>query len=413
MKRTTTVIIGAGQSGLAMSYELTARGVDHLILERGKIANSWRTERWDSLRLLTPNWMNGLSGADYRGQDHDGYMSVSDLIERLDRYADAISAPVVDETTVLGVTRAGVGFLVWTDQMLIECESVVVATGAASKASRPRFAGALPGGIADFTPLDYKRPGDLPPGNVLVVGASASGTQIARELQESGRQVTLAVGEHVRVPRSYRDADVLTWMEITGRWSTRYDEVDDLARQRRVPSFQLAGLAGDNPLDLNALQEIGIELVGRMAALQDGQAIFSGALNNACTAADLKLDRLLNGFDDWVRESGMEPLMAPSYRLPRTRIPKAPRLSIDLKREGFGAVIWATGYRPDHRWINLPVFDRKGNIQHDGGVVAAGLYVMGLPFLRRRKSTFIDGASEDASELAMHLENYLRRKQAT
>ncbi len=403
MKKVTTVIIGAGQSGLAMSKELAARSVDHVILERGKIANSWRRERWDSLRLLTPNWMNGLPGAPYRGSDHDGYMPVGDLIARLDSFAGSLGAPIMTETSVLGVAISWAGYRVQTDQGAIDCENIIVATGAATLASRPGFASEMPAGIAQFTPLDYKRPGDLPPGRVLVVGASASGTQIAREIHLSGRDVTLAVGEHVRVPRTYRDADILMWMEMTGRWSERYDEVDDLDRQRAIPSLQLTGQDGENPLELNALQDIGIEIVGRMAGVRSGTAMFSGSLANACAAADLKLDRLLNGFDEWVRERGMDDLIDHPYRLTRTRMPQAPRLSIDLEREGFGAVVWATGYRPDHSWITLPVFDRKGRLVHDGGVVRTGLYVMGLPFLRRRKSTFIDGVGDDAHDLSNHL----------
>ncbi|SLN31646.1 putative oxidoreductase CzcO [Roseovarius litorisediminis] len=409
MKRTTTVIVGAGQSGLAMSRELAARGVDHVILERGKVANSWRTERWESLRLLTPNWMNGLPGAMYAGHDRDGYMSVAELIIRFKNYARATNAPVMTETSVLRIAPFLKGYRVQTDQGAIDCECVVVATGAATLASRPGFAADLPGDIAQFTPLDYKRPGDLPPGKILVVGASASGTQIAREIQSSGREVTLAVGEHVRVPRIFRDADILTWMKITGRWSERFDQVEDLDRQRRLPSLQLTGEARGNPLDLNALQDIGIELVGRMVAIRDGAALFSGSLSNVCAAADLKMDRLLNGFDTWATEAGLQPFVDPSYKLPRTRIPTAPRLSIDLVREGFGAVVWATGFRPDHSWIDLPVFDRKGHIQHQGGVVCRGLYVMGLPFLRRRKSTFIDGAGDDARDLTTHLVDSCRQ----
>ena len=219
MQRTTTVIIGAGQSGLAMSNAVAARSVDHLILERGKIANSWRTERWDSLRLLTPNWMNGLPGAPYEGGDHDGFMDCAELIGRFEKAAVAIKAPVMTETSVISVTPHWSGYLVQTDQGAISCTSVVLATGATAHANRPAFADALPQGVRQLTPLDYRNPNDLGAGKVLVVGASSSGAQIAREIQLSGRDVLLSVGEHVRVPRSYRDADILMWMELTGRWS--------------------------------------------------------------------------------------------------------------------------------------------------------------------------------------------------
>jgi putative flavoprotein involved in K+ transport len=199
-------------------------------------------------------------------------------------------------------------------------------------------------------------------------------------------------------------------MELTGRWSDGYKAVEDLDRQRRLPSLQLTG--GDDAIDLNALQDIGIELVGRMAGLSDGRAQFSGSLTNMCALADLKMDRLLTMFDDWAGSTGLDPFMDPAHRPDRTRIPAAPRLSIDLERDGYGAVIWATGYRPDHSWIYLPVFDAKGQIRHDGGVVAPGLYVMGLPFLRRRKSTFIDGAADDAADLAAHMVGKLAQKLA-
>lgn len=402
MKRINTVIIGAGQSGLAMSKELTRCSVDHVILERGKIANSWRTERWDSLRLLTPNWMNGLPGAAYVGRDPEGFMTCDELVLQFDRSAATINAPVQTETTVLNVSPEFDGYRVATDQGTFSCDNLVVATGATTQASRPAFARDLPGDIAQVTPLDYKRPSDLPPGKVLVVGASASGAQIARELQLSGRDVTLSVGEHVRAPRHYRDADLFAWMEITGRWSEGYETVEDLDRHRRLPSLQLTGSSGD-PIDLNALQDIGVELVGRMAGLRDGEALFSGSLANMCALADLKMDRLLEGFDEWAVAAELDMFMDPPHRAERTRVPSAPRLSIDLVRERFGSVVWATGYRPDHSWLHLPVFDRKGRIIHDGGVVADGLYVMGLPFLRRRKSTFIDGAADDAADLAAHL----------
>ena len=403
MQRTTTVIIGAGQSGLAMSKALAARNVDHLILERGKVANSWRTERWDSLRLLTPNWMNGLPGAPYDGADSEGYMDCAELIGRFERAARTINAPVMAETSVLSVSPHWDGYLVQTDQGAISCKSVVLATGATNCANLPVFASYLPASIAQLSPLDYRNPAALAPGKVLVVGASSSGAQIAREIQMSGRDVILSVGEHVRVPRTYRDADVLMWMDLTGRWSESYATVEDLDRQRRLPSLQLAGGTQDATIDLNALQDIGIELVGRMAGVNGQTGYFSGALANHCALADLKMTRLLKGFDDWVVTAGLEDFIDPAERLPATRLPVAPRLSLDLVAERVTTIIWATGYRPDFGYLDLPVFDAKGRIRHDGGVVGGGLYVMVLPFLRRRKSTFIDGAEDDARDLAAHL----------
>jgi putative flavoprotein involved in K+ transport len=400
MKRTTTVIIGAGQSGLAMSHELTLAEVDHVILERGQIANSWRKERWDSLRLLTPNWMNGLPGLAYQGNDHDGYMLVGELVDCFNKCAAKLDAPVQTETTVLSVDGTPGAYAVQTDQGAISCESVVMANGACAVPKIPGFASEMPVQVQSFTPQSYKRPSRLPDGKVLVVGASASGLQLAREIQQSGRQVVLAVGNHLRFPRSYRDADITMWMDIIGATSILHNQVDDIERVRRTPSLTL--VAGET-IDLNSLQDLGVEITGRLMAVDDDRALFSGSLANHCAAADLKINRLLTSIDDWVDTAGLTDLVAPTERYAPTRVPSAPRLSMDLAAEGFGAVLWATGYRPDFNWLKQPVFDRKGNLKHDGGVVAGGLYAMGLPYLRQRKSTFIDGARDDARALANHL----------
>jgi len=383
-----------------MSHELSQRGVDHVILERGQIANSWRNERWDSLRLLTPNWMNGLPGKAYQGNDHDGYMNVSELIARFDQCASNNDAPVQAKTTVLSVNGLPGQYMVQTDKGAISCESVVMANGACAIPKVPTYAKDLPPEIQAFTPLDYKRPSQLQDGKVLVVGASASGLQLAREIQQSGKQVVLAVGNHMRLPRTYRGADISTWMEIIGATTIPYTEVDDISRVRRTPSLTLVA---EKTIDLNSLQAMGVEITGRLAAVNDDRALFSGSLANMCAAADLKMNRLLTSIDEWIDDREMTELIEPAERFTPTRAPLSPRLGINLVKEGFGSVLWATGFRPNFSWLKLPVFDRKGNLNHDGGVVAAGLYTMGLPYLRQRKSTFIDGAGDDALAIADHL----------
>lgn len=404
MDRVTTVIIGAGQNGLAMSRELTHRGIDHVVLERGEIANSWRKERWDGLRLLSPNWQNDMPGHPYGGPDPEGYMSAGDFAETLERFAATESVPV---RTGVSATRVGAhvgGYIVQTTAGAIACESVVIATGACARTRLPVFAGELPDTILQFTPLTYKRPADLPAGGVLVVGASASGVQIARDLRLAGRAVTLAVGAHTRLPRTYRGGDIMFWMDRLGLFDLAYDEVDDIERVRRTPSMQLMGDPEGQSVDLNALQDIGVEIAGRLAGIAGGRAQFSGSLANVCAAADLKLVRLLDAVDDWIETQGFTDLVAPPDRPAPTRLPAVPRLSLDFAKADVTSVVWATGYAPDHGFVDLPVFDAKGRIRHDGGVVAPGLYVMGLPFLRRRKSLHIDGAGEDARDLADHLE---------
>jgi putative flavoprotein involved in K+ transport len=225
--------------------------------------------------------------------------------------------------------------------------------------------------------------------------------------------VTLAVGEHIRMPRRYRGRDIQWWMDAAGILDLRHDEVDDLGRAREVPSLQLTGNDEGRMLDLNALTAIGVRLAGRLAGLRDGKALFSGSLANQAALSDLKMNRLLDAIDVWVAEKGLDREVPPPERFEPTRIEASPPLSLDLARAGIRTVLWATGFRPDYSWLEVPVLDRKGRIRHDGGVVdAPGLYVMGLPFLRRRKSALIDGAGDDARELSAHLAAYLGGKAA-
>jgi putative flavoprotein involved in K+ transport len=266
----------------------------------------------------------------------------------------------------------------------------------------------VPASIAQLTPFDYGHPGHLAQGGVLVVGASATGVQLAAELLRSGRPVTLSVGEHVRLPRTYRGRDVLWWMDASGLWDQRYDEIDDLARARRLPSPQLVGAPEQGTLDLNALTAMGAELVGRWADVRDGHALFSGGLRNMFTLADLKMGRLLDTFDSWAEDHGRDAEVGPPERLPPTVVPEAARWQLDLRSGEIRTIVWATGFRPDYKWLDVPVVDQKGQLRHDGGVVGApGLYALGLPVLRRRKSTFIHGIEDDAREVTDHLVRYL------
>jgi putative flavoprotein involved in K+ transport len=403
-------VIGAGHAGLAMSRCLTERSIDHVVLERGEVANSWRTERWDSLRLLTPNWQSRLPGFGYEGDDPDGYRTMPEVIEFLDRYARVIAAPVEAKTVVTSVSAAASGFNVTTEKGNWRCRAVVMATGACNVARVPAVATAVPPQIATITSMDYRTPSQLEDGGVLVVGASATGTQLADEIHRSGRPVTLAVGEHVRAPRLYRGKDIQWWMDVVGLHDERYDEVDDIARARRVPSIQLAGSPERRTLDLNALTDIGVKLVGRIAGLVDGKVQFSGSLLNNCALADLKMNRLLNTIDEWLTAQGLESESDPPHRPEPTRVESAPPLSLDLASGKIRTILWATGYRPDYSWLHIPVLDHKGMVRHDGGVVEhPGLYLMGMQFLRRRKSALIDGAGDDARDLSDHLASYLRQ----
>ncbi len=372
------------------------------------MANSWRRERWDSLRLLTPNWLSRLPGLRYEGPDPDGYMTMGEVTEFIERFAALSSAPVRTGTNVTSVRRDGDGYSVTTDRGEISCRVVVVASGAFNRPAVPAFSGEVPASVEQLTTFDYRDPAKLPDGGVLVVGASATGLQLAAELQRSGGPVTLSVGEHTRMPRTYRGRDVLWWMDAAGVWDERYDEIEDLTRARRLPSPQLVGSPERSTLDLNALTSMGVELVGRWAMVRDGRALFSGGLRNVFSLADLKQGRLLDTFDEWALTSGRDAEFGPPERFAPTVVPPSARLQLDLGGGEISAIVWATGFRPDYGWLDVPALDAKGQLRHEGGVVdSPGLYALGLPVLRRRKSTFICGIEDDAREVVDHLAGYL------
>jgi putative flavoprotein involved in K+ transport len=409
MIQTTAAVVGAGHAGLAMSRRLTERSIDHVVLERGEVANSWRTQRWPTLRLLTPNWQTRLPGHDYAGNDPDGFMPVADVVATITRYARLIGAPVCTGTTVHTLRAVPQGFQIRANDDLVCARAVVLATGACTRPAIPGIADAIPGSMTTLTALTYRDPSQLPDGGVLVVGASATGVQLASEIHRSGRPVTLAVGEHVRLPRTYRGRDIFWWLEATGLLAERYDQIDDLTRARHLPSPQLTGTTPAVMTDLNSLTAQGIRMVGRLGRITDDTAQFSGSLANVCALADLKMNRFLNRADEWATAAGLDGDLPPPHRFPPTRVDPRSPLELDLRSGEITTVLWATGFRPDHSWLDIPVHDRTGRIRHDGGVVtgAPGLYLLGMPVLRTRASTYIHGAGADSQALADHLHAFL------
>ena len=404
----SAVVIGGGHNGLAVSSRLSDRGVDHIVLERGDVASSWLTQRWESFTLLTPNWQTRLPGCSYDGPDPDGFMTVADIASFVQTYAGIVDAPLQPHTTVASVTSAGDGYEVATDQGSWRCRSVVLASGACNLPSTPAFAEAVPDSIVAVNPLDYRNPDELPDGGVLVVGAAATGIQLAEEIHASGRPVTLSVGEHVRMPRTYRGRDIQHWMEVIGRLDERYDEVEEILKARGVASPQLIGTPERRTLDLNSLTDAGVRLCGRLGGIRDGVALFSGGLRNHCALADQKLARLLDEIDEWVEAHGAAGASDAPARFDPTRVAPNTPLTLDLRRGEIASVVWATGFRPDLSWVDLPVFDGGGRLRHDGGVVdAPGVYFLGGTFLRRRRSSFIHGAEADTADLADHLVDHL------
>jgi putative flavoprotein involved in K+ transport len=410
--RTSTVIVGAGHAGLAMSRRLAERSIDHVVVERGEVANSWRTERWPTLRLLTPNWQTRLPGYAYQGADPDGFLRSGEVASLIATYARRIDAPVHTHTSVRSLRRRGGAYEIVTDDRTWTAPTVVLASGACNLAAIPKVAAGVPPAVTTLTPMSYRRADLLPDGGVLVVGAAATGVQLAGEIQRSGRPVTLSVGEHVRLPRLYRGRDIFWWMDAAGILDERYDQIDDLLRARHLPSPQLIGTPERATLDLNTLTAQGVRIVGRLGRIADGVAQFAGSLANVCALADLKMNRLLSNLDQWARATGIDDRVEPPHRFEPTRLGAHPTLDLDLTSGEISTIIWATGYRPDYTWLQVPVLDRHGRIRHDGGVIAdaPGLYLLGTPVLRRRRSSFIHGAAADTDDLARHLHAHLDRR---
>lgn len=396
---TTAVVVGAGQAGLAMSAELSRHGIDHVVLDRGRIAERWHSERWDSLQLLTPNWMTRLPGFSYRGPDLDGFMTMPQVQRFFQQYATAIRAPVLEETTVFSARSTERGYHLVTSSGTIDCRILVAATGACATPNIPAMAATLPDHVHQTSPKFYRRPSQLPDGGVLVVGASASGIQLAREIHQSGRPVTLAVGDHTRLPRRYRGLDIHRWLDLMGALERPHDTLADVEAARREPSLQLVGSDSGRSIDLDELQRIGVRLAGRVTGGDRRSVRFGDNLAAAMTDADRRQRRLLDRIDTWADTNGLaREVDAPDRPAPIGAV----RTVDEIDAAGLSTVLWATGYRPDFSWLDLPVVRADGSIDHDGGVVrgSAGLYLMGMPVMRTRKSTFIDGVGADAEALA-------------
>jgi putative flavoprotein involved in K+ transport len=400
MKGTSAIIIGGGQAGLAMSRILGDRAIDHVVLERGRVAERWRSERWDSLRLLTPNWQSRLPGWGYRGNDPDGYMTVPELVDFLEGYARSFSAPIEAETTVLAVEAGGRGYRVTTDRGTWTAPNVVVATGHCGWPRVPGFSSELSGGIHQLAPADYRNPDQLAGGGVLVVGASASGIQLADEIHRSGRPVTLAVGRHTRLPRLHRGRDIMWWLDTVGILDETVDPGAGFEATRSQVSLQLVGRPDRSTLDLSVLRNRGVRLVGRAVAGEGTAVRFADDLAASTAAADFRLARLLARIDGFIADAGLDRDLPEAEPVNPVRPGPAPT-ALDLAAEGIRTVVWATGFGRSYPWLTLPVLDGRGEIVHRGGITPApGLYVLGLSLQRRRKSTYIDGVGSDALEIA-------------
>jgi putative flavoprotein involved in K+ transport len=402
MTRIDTLVIGAGQAGLAMSRCLSDRSVEHVIVERGRVAERWRTERWDSLRLLTPNWQTRLPGFRYEGPDPDGYMSLSQLVHFFERYALSFGAPIEFGTTVLAVEQAGAHFRVATSRGMWLARNVVIATGYSDLPYVPPLARRLSPRIVQIAPTQYRNSTQLPPGGVLVVGASATGVQLADEIRATGRSVTLAVGRHLRLPRTYRGRDIMWWLDAMGVFDETTTDVFDVRTSRKQPSLQLAGRSDVRSPDVNTLQQHGVRVLGRLRGAERERVFLDDDLIATTAASDVKLAELLLRIDAFIAKAGLDGVAPPEPFEPTwTSALAITKTTIDLRSAGIDTVIWATGFTRRYPWLRLAVFDERGEIRHRDGITPVpGLFVLGMHFQRRRKSAFIDGVGDDAAFLA-------------
>jgi putative flavoprotein involved in K+ transport len=396
-----TVVIGGGQAGLAMSGHLRARGIGHVVLERRRIAERWRSERWDSLVANGPAWHDRFPDLDFEGMDPDGFPSKDRIVAYFEAYARQIDAPVRCGVEVTEVTPLDgrPGFRIETSQGLIEARNVVSATG---PFQRPLIPDVVPqrADLLQIHSTAYRNPGALPGGGILVVGAGSSGAQIADELTRAGREVYLSVGPHDRPPRRYRGKDFVWWLGVLGKWQA------SAAPQSEHVTISVSGAHGGRTVDFRDFAARGMTLVGRTLGCADGVLSFSDDLARTIARGDANYLSVLDEADAHVARAGLDLPKEPEARRigPDPACFADPLLSLDLAAAGVRTIIWATGFTLDFSWLKADVFDAQGRPRHDRGVsVVPGLYFLGLPFLSCRGSSFIWGVWPDAQYLAGHI----------
>lgn len=384
-------VIGAGQAGLATSWHLKQANVDHVVLEAGRVAETWRSRRWDSFCLVTPNWSVQLPGGEYQGTDPDGFMPKSELIAHFQRWADSFEAPVVENCAVTALDADGDEFVLATPDGKMRARTVVVATGGYQRAHRPALSDEVPAGVTQLVTEEYRNPGTLPPGNVLVVGSGQTGCQLAEELHAAGRRVFLSCGRAPWYPRRMGGHDAVWWIVETGWWQRTLDQLPSPAG-RFLSNPVTTGHGGGHDLHLRTLRAMGVELLGRYAGAEDGKVHFADDLKQSCDGGD----ELARVFKKWMDALCERKGWPSAWEIPEAMQVTA-RTSLDVAQEEIGSVIWTTGFRPDYGWVHFPIFDGMGfPIQKDGASSVPGLYFMGVHFMRKAQSAVLYGAGEDA-----------------
>jgi putative flavoprotein involved in K+ transport len=401
VERVETLVIGGGQAGLAMSYQLKRRGLAHLVLERHRIAERWRSERWDGLKFQFPNWSVRLPDFPLAHTDPNGFAATGDIVKFIDAYATFVAPPIRCGVAVTGLRNrdGGSGFVAETSDGPIEAANVVVATGPYQRAVTPDLL--RDESVFQVHASRYRNPRRLPPGAVLVVGSGASGAQIAEELIRAGRRVYLSIGRHTRLPRRYRGRDLIWWLSELG--------IDRTPVAARGPSRLLpviSGAYGGHTIDFRHFAAEGVTLLGRLATARDGVIALAPDLAESLASGDAVYAAFLDMVDAHVDRHALAMPEDPAARLalPDPRCVVEPVQRLDIGTEAIGAVVWATGYRLDFGWIDIPILDAGGEPLHAGGITAVpGLYFLGLQWLSRMNSSFLSGVGDDAAVLADHI----------
>jgi putative flavoprotein involved in K+ transport len=403
-ERFDTIVIGAGQAGLAVSYYLSEQGRDHLVLERRRIGEAWRSEKWDSFTLVSPNWTLQLPGFAYAGADPDGFLTRDAIIQYLEDYARLVNPPLRTGIEVTCLEGVGDGFRVHTNQRAFEATNVVIATGPFQLPKIPAFSAKIAAHIHQLHSSEYRNPQALPEGAVLVVGSAQSGCQIAEELYQQGRKVYLSTGRAFRMPRRYRGKDIFWWGNELGIFDQTVDKLKS-PEERFAPNPQITGKDGGHALNLHQFALDGVTLLGRLQDASGTQLTIAGDLMDNLAAADKPSAELKKGIDSFIEATGM---LAPEEDEPELRAGYDSEIitDLDLESRGITTIIWATGYTRDFSWVQFPIFDDSGYPIHQRGVTAQpGLYFIGLQWLYKPKSSLFLGLAEDAAHIAAHIAN--------
>ena len=389
-------IIGGGQAGLAVSFFLSQAGVDHVVLEKGRLAETWRSRRWDSFCLVTPNWSVTLPGATYGGPDPDGYMSLAQLIAHFGTWATSFKAPVMENTTVSSLDSDGGRFALSIEGIGLVARQVVVATGAYQKPYRPAAADQISKSAKQIYAEDYRNSTQLPPGAVLIIGSGQTGCQLAEELHESGRKVFLSCGRCAWVPRRVDGKDIVWWLAQTGFLDRTLDQLPS-AQAKLLGNIQATGHGGGHDLHFRTLHQMGVELVGRFTGAEGSTVAFADDVGESVDFGDARWAEI----KQWiVRMCDARGLTVPDMPAPPPFRIKT-RTQLDLDRDGVGAIIWTSGYRPDYSWVKFPVFDGLGfPVTADGASSVPGLFFNGVHWMRKNKSSILYGVGEDAEIVA-------------